>query len=246
LITKKNVLLDNICRKIEIKFGTKCGNAIDNQWDSVFVFDAIRRSSEKNKDDCLMFMDNTKYSWYILPYYNPEAHWVHTPITFVQNVKNKRWIKQIYNLLIDKQTYSIEQARELFEKYDVIVITKDGKTLMAYYIEYFHAYAFLCQNNIFNYSYLCDLIKKINEGRSVYHLPNMYLYKYISSRIGLLQICHYATFLLKTCYYYEDSWRIILNFLVILCNDKTKLLRECLKEHKTGYRIGDYYYGNYI
>src|SRR5688500_6040730 len=109
------------------------------------------------------------------------------------------------------------------------VFMNKGKTLMSYCLERLYTYAYYYCDNSFNYPYLCNLIKKINDGRSVYHFSHMNLYKYISSRIEFLRMCHYATFLLKTCRCYGDVRRIILSFLIILCNEtKNDMLMLCL------------------
>jgi len=253
------ILSDNIFLKIKIKYDIKCCTTAHigpstiskmifdfrfNHYDSIFIF--YNSVAEQSYLDLYSnFIRNTSFSNY-LSYYNDQTGiQVDASVTFICNEKSQENIQEIYHKYVDKNIYLIDDVQAMFIKYDVIVITNNGKSLTWYDIEYANTYVISYYGNILNSNHISNLIRQIKHNKSVYHEPKQLLHIYLESHLNVLNMCHHAIYWLDSYSCYSDIRNAILNLLILLCkknNNAEKIVNLCRLNGSCSIILDDIYF----
>uniref|UniRef100_A0A6C0C9D7 Uncharacterized protein n=1 Tax=viral metagenome TaxID=1070528 RepID=A0A6C0C9D7_9ZZZZ len=227
------LIYDNICAKIKAKYGIsrepeRCFSSDQriytiqkNTFNHVYVFDnAMPR--KYHFDMYSAFIRETDYHNYLFCYNGPRGTLMDTDFTFVRDEKTVANIELIYNKIIDKDTYTLEYAIDIFQKHNAVVISNNGKSLMQYETQNMITPIHIYHEDNWNSKCVSGLIDKINDNNFIYHTSDATLHRHLLSRFKILKSCHYALFLL-TDNFPSELCDIILNLLIILCGEtKTK------------------------
>jgi len=218
-----------------------------SKMEDYFVIFSPIVAEQSHLESYLSFIERTKFYCYLAYYSANDCYQLGASITFVCGISSQKDIKTIYDQNINKNCYTFEFVSKLFEKYNVIVITDNGKRILRYHPEYVHEYIMSYHDKNFNSKHISKLIKQIEEDKSIYHMSNDILHKHLRSHVTVLKMCHCVIFLLNNYECYADVKILILVRFLTLCTQNMNINDIVDMSAKNGHRYSsDYWIGYYF
>uniref|UniRef100_A0A6C0C8L7 Uncharacterized protein n=1 Tax=viral metagenome TaxID=1070528 RepID=A0A6C0C8L7_9ZZZZ len=224
----KNILQNNICAKMGRR-GIKAVNAcvsclnVDDiargaHWEQamnhLFIFN-YAKTKKSYLELYLYLIKSDRFYCYLISYLAKDQNQVDASIIFFCNIESLEYIIEIYNKYIKKDVYPFGYVLTAFKENNVIVI--NNGLIASHKLEYVDTYIISYHNNHLNYNHISTLIEQIDKDKSVYHVPNGSLRRYLRSHLDVLKIYHFAIFVLGD--YCLDIQRLILTKLLELHNN---------------------------